>query len=396
MTFAPPDLLRARVARLRRALEAASLDALVVSHLPNIFYFSNFSASAGVLVVGASRLYLLADFRYSAAIDALAADGWLPDEIEVGRVDGSYDQALVRALETGGWGPRVGFEGARVSVKQHGWLAARLATSGQPEGDGAAQADGSATAVALVSTDGLVEALRRRKDEYELDVLREAGRRLSAVARDVLHDVVVAGRSEQAIAADIDWRVRAAGFERPAFETIVASGPNAALPHAHAGERVTEACDLVVVDFGGVYRGYCVDLTRTVALGAPTERMIDLYRAVASAQDAALGRVRAGVPAHVVDAAARDRLAELGLGEAFGHGTGHGLGLEVHEEPRIGKRRPDDPPTELDAGMVCTIEPGAYLPGFGGVRLEDDVIVTPDGCEMITDVPRDAQLLSLT
>ena len=378
MTLAPRDLLRARVERLRRKLGAAGIDGLVTSHPPNIFYLSNFSASAGVLVVGALRLYLLTDFRYSAAVDTLASDGRLPPDLDVVRVEGSYDEALAVVLEAWPAGSRVGFESARLSVKQHRWLEARLAGT-----------------VTLEPTDGLVEALRRRKDDYELDVLREAGQRLSAVAREVLGEVVAAGRTEQAIAADIDWRVRRAGFERAAFETIVASGPNSALPHARAGDRVVGPGDLVVVDFGGVYGGYCVDLTRTVAIGEPSSRMRALYSAVASAQDAALGAVKNGVPTHEVDAAARGRLTALGFGEAFGHGTGHGLGLEVHEEPRVGKRRPDDPSVVLlQSGMVCTVEPGAYLPGFGGVRLEDDVIVTDGGCETITDVPRDARLLS--
>jgi Xaa-Pro aminopeptidase len=250
-------------------------------------------------------------------------------------------------------------------------------------------------AVEIVPTDGIVEGLRVTKDAAELDVLREAGRRLSGVARALISgDTVQAGRSERDVAADIDLALKRAGFSRPAFETIVAGGPNAALPHARPGDRELAVGDLVVLDFGGVLDGYSVDLTRTLFLGEPDAEARRLYRAVAEAQDAALAAVGPGVTADVVDSAARDVLVRHGLGEAFGHGTGHGLGLDVHEEPRVGRRRAEGPePAMLAPGMVITIEPGAYVPGFGGVRIEDDVIVTETGSERITDVPRDARLL---
>lgn len=378
MRLAPPEHLEARLARLRSALSGRSLSALIVSHRPNIFYMSNFAASAGLLVVTAPRLYLLADFRYSAAIDSLAAGGWLPTGVEAVRVDGTYEEALARLLESQLAGQQVGFESAHLTVKEHLWLGRRLEA-----------------AVDLVAVEGMVEAGRVRKDAFELDVLREAGRRISAVARAALAEVVRPGLTEAQMAADIDHRMRRAGFERPAFETIVATGPNAALPHARPGDRRAADGDLVVVDFGGMFDGYAVDLTRTVVVGEASLEARRLYHAVAAAQDAALAAVRAGVASDAVDAAARDTLGGFGLADAFGHGTGHGLGLEVHEEPRVGKRRSEGPaPAVLEAGMVCTVEPGAYLPGFGGVRIEDDVIVTQDGYELITDVPRDARLLT--
>jgi Xaa-Pro aminopeptidase len=204
------------------------------------------------------------------------------------------------------------------------------------------------------------------------------------------------GRSEREVAADIDWRLRQAGFERPAFETIVASGPNSAMPHARPGERVLEPGDLVVLDFGGVYGGYCVDLTRTVSLGEPAAEARRVYGAVHDAQTAAIEAVRPNVRASQIDAAARDTLKGHGLGEAFGHGTGHGLGVEVHEAPHIRPRQESAAPSALAAwtaddsiepGMVFTIEPGAYIPGWGGVRIEDDVLVTGDGREVLTTVP---------
>jgi Xaa-Pro aminopeptidase len=188
--------------------------------------------------------------------------------------------------------------------------------------------------------------------------------------------------------------MRAAGYERTAFDTIVASGPNAARPHYRAGDRVLAAGDLVVLDFGGVLDGYCCDLTRTVSVGPPSLESARLHAAVREAQQAAIAAVRPGVEATEVDRAARSVLVAHGLGEAFGHGTGHGLGLDVHEEPRITRPLPDVAPVHLEPGMVFTIEPGAYIPGWGGVRIEDDVLVTADGCEVLTTVPRD--LLALT
>ena len=238
-------------------------------------------------------------------------------------------------------------------------------------------------APALVPTERLVERVRLIKDGVELDTLREAGRRLGRLALEV-PEFVRAGRTERAIAADIDTAVRRAGFSRPAFETIVASGPNSALPHARPTDRPVGVGQPTVLDFGGVYGGYCVDLTRTVQLGAVSERQARLYAAVREAQDAAIRAVRPGVAASAIDAAARSVLERHGLGEAFGHGTGHGLGLEVHEEPRIARQSPRLPDQVIEPGMVFTIEPGVYVPGVGGVRIEDDVLVTVDGCEVLT------------
>jgi Xaa-Pro aminopeptidase len=191
----------------------------------------------------------------------------------------------------------------------------------------------------------------------------------------------------------IDWRIRQGGFTRSAFDTIVAAGPNAALPHAHPGERKLTEGDLVVLDFGGVYDSYCVDLTRTVSVGRPSGRAREVYGAVLDAHDRAIGAVRPGASRLDIDAVARDTLGQYGLGEAFGHGTGHGLGIEVHEAPRLVQRRPDvDTRDEhVAAGMVFTIEPGAYLPDWGGVRIEDDVLVTVNGVEVLTDVTTELQ-----
>jgi Xaa-Pro aminopeptidase len=304
------------------------------------------------------------------------------------RVDGSYEEGLAGLLERLD-ASAVGLEAGSVSWKRADWWRRRL---GAPlVGSEEARA---ATGRRFVATDGIVERARMVKDPQEVAVLREGAARLSQVARSLIaDDVVRPGRPEQEIAAEIDWRMRQAGFARPAFDTIVAAGPHSAMPHAHPTSRTVQQGELVVVDFGGVLDGYCVDLTRTLAMGEPGAEARRLYRAVREAQRRAIGAVRAGAATDAVDAAARDHLGTFGLAEAFGHGTGHGLGLEIHEEPRLGKRRAEGPaPTELEAGVVCTVEPGVYVPGVGGVRLEDDVLVTADACEILTDVPFDSRL----
>jgi Xaa-Pro aminopeptidase len=215
---------------------------------------------------------------------------------------------------------------------------------------------------------------------------------LTGVA-DVTFRALYAGMSERALAAVLEAAMRDAGYERLAFDTIVASGPNGAFPHYRAGDRLLEQGDLVVLDFGGVLDGYCCDLTRTVSVGVPSDEARRVYHAVLDAQQAAIAAVQPRVRASDVDAAARDLLQSRGLGEAFGHGTGHGLGLDIHEEPRVARHRPDLPVVPLEPGMIFTIEPDAYIPGWGGVRIEDDVLVTESGCDVLTGVSR--ELLSL-
>jgi Xaa-Pro aminopeptidase len=394
--LAPRDTLAARHTRLREALRAANLDGLVVTHLPNVFYLTNFLGTAGIAVVMRERLYLILDFRYSAAARELwDTPSGCPDA-EIVPVEGSYDEtlaALLRKLKPS----RVGVEGTTLSLHRAHDLAQRMgATLDLGSGSAAVVAQGfspvSPDALSLVSTEGVVERLRLVKDAHEIEMLRRGAVLLSAVALDVIADAK-AGLTEQELAAKIDWRIKSAGFERCSFETIVASGPNSALPHAHPGARTLREGDLVVLDFGGVYGGYCVDLTRTVALGEPDAEMQRVYDAVLEAQRAAIAAVKPAVRAGDVDAAARETLGRHQLAEAFGHSTGHGLGVEIHETPRIGPRReatggtPAPPDEAIEPGMVFTIEPGAYLPGWGGVRIEDDVLVTSDGVEVLTNVP---------
>ena len=242
--------------------------------------------------------------------------------------------------------------------------------------------------VRLVPTERIVERARVIKDAHEVATFRTAAAMLSKVAARVL-DSLGPGRSELEVAADIDTFLRQAGFAKPAFDTIVASGANSALPHARPEDRRLLAGDSVVLDFGGVYDGYCVDLTRTVQLSPATDAFLRTFAAVRAAHSAAIAAIRPGLKASLVDTAAREVLTAHGLGDAFVHGTGHGLGLEVHEEPRITRPGSVAMDETLEPGMVFTVEPGAYLPGAHGVRIEDDVVVTAEGCDVLTSVPID-------
>ncbi len=372
MSHAPSRALSARQQNVRSELTSRGLDALVVTSLSNILYLTNFTGSAAIVVLTADRLFFITDFRYLTVLEEAKGTVHECPDTDVVTVEGSYDATLARLLAAHPF-RRIGFEAAHLTVDRHRWLTATVAAEGPKDAE-------------LVATERLVERARVRKDPYEIATLREAAKRLSRVADAVPADVV-RGLSERDVALAIDRRVRQAGFQRPAFDTIVASGPNAALPHARPGERTITEGDLVVLDFGGVYDSYCVDLTRTVSVGPASSRAREVYDAVLEAHDRAIASVAPGRSRFAIDAAAREVLGRHGLSEAFGHGTGHGLGIDVHEDPRISKQGPGVNTEDLAvaAGMVFTIEPGAYLPGWGGVRIEDDVLVTDIGVEVLTD-----------
>jgi Xaa-Pro aminopeptidase len=375
MPFASSLHLASRVSRLRALMEEVRLPALLVTHLPNVRYLTNLSASAAACLVEPDRVALVTDFRYGESARRLIDEGVSAPGCDLTIVRSTYDETIVGLLKDLA-GDRFGVEAAHLTLARSRWLEAHLAAAGDP-------------AKTLVPTERLIERLRVVKDDHEVAALCRAARLLSSVAQH-LRPAVRAGLRELEVAAWIDSALKTAGFTRYAFDTIVASGPNGAHPHARAGERRLATGDLVVLDFGGVYDGYCVDLTRTFALGEPSGEARRVHAAVLAAQRAAIAAVRPGVRASDVDRAARDVLSHAGLGEAFGHGTGHGLGLEIHEEPRIAapnQGRDDD--VALEPGMVFTVEPGAYLPGWGGVRIEDDVLVTDTGCEVLTEASRD-------
>jgi Xaa-Pro aminopeptidase len=371
MHVAPAPLRLARQAKLRAAVLDAGLDALLVTSLSNVAYLSGLFASAAAAVITRDRFTLITDGRYLGIAQGLTAD--MPGvELVTTPATIPFDHALAEALCSIGHG-RAGFEAAHLTVKRFRDLQSSV-TKLAPRCE-------------LESVEGLVEQLRMVKDEWELGVFTEAGGRLSEAAKCIIPKAL-AGMRERDVAALIEAELRRVGFDKPAFDTIVASGPNSAVPHYRAGDRVLTAGDLVVLDFGGMFRGYAVDLTRTITVGPANARQRKLLEDIAAAQDVGFAAVHQGAPATDIDRLTREAMTAAGLGEAFGHGTGHGLGLEVHERPRIAQFRAELPGEPLQPGMVFTIEPGAYFPDWGGARIEDDAALTASGAVWLTSVPR--------
>ena len=345
------------------------LDALVISTPVNITYLTGFTGSTALVVVTPTDVLLLTDGRYEFAVTDARAAGRLGPVVPV-IVGRRYEVTLGEVVAARGW-RRVGFESAHVTVATLGSWQRRV------------------SGVEWVPIERLVERHRMIKDADEVAVLRRGGLAIADVASE-LRTIVKPGRTEREVATGIEQAMKGAGFSGPAFPTIVAAGPNSAHPHARPTDRPLQPGDLVVLDFGGVLDGYCVDLTRMAAVGEISAEAEVLFMAVRDALAAALASVRPGIEVPQIDAAARDLLAARGLGEAFLHATGHGLGMEVHEAPRIARVDPEAPESDrLEAGMVFTIEPGAYVSGLGGVRLEDDVLVTAGGVEVLTPASRD-------
>jgi len=358
-TGAPGDPAPGRLDSLRERLAEEELDALVVSHPPNFRYLSGFSGSAGLLLVQGHGALLLVDGRYDEqAVEEVGAG------IEVRVAEESLRDLLAEALGTSDDPPRVGLEAHRLTV------------------EGAGRIREAAGDVEWSETTDLVEDLRAVKDADEVRRIARAAE-VACRALEELLNVVEEGVSEQALVAELEYRLRAAGSGRPAFDSIVASGPRSALPHATPGERRVREGDLVLLDFGATVEGYCSDVTRTVVLGPAREWQREVQEAVRAARDAAVEAAVPGREAREVDRAAREVLEERGLVESFPHSTGHGLGLEVHEGPSLSRKSDEI----LRDGNVVTIEPGVYLRGRGGIRLEDDVVVA-DHPRVLTDAPR--------
>ena len=350
-----------RAERLEAAIAERELDRLLVTDLLDVRWLSGFTGTNAVVVVGGGERLLWTDFRYAERAEQELAPGWE-------RVLAEQELLPELAARLAG---RVGFDDARLSVRQHRRLGELL-----PEG------------VELVPAGGLVGELRRAKDAHELAAIAGAAKLADAVYAWTL-ERGLRGRSEREVVVAAEHRMRELGAEGPSFPTIVATGANGALPHAEPGEREIAAGDLVVFDMGAIVEGYCSDCTRTFAVGEPGPEAREVYELVLEAQAAALAAVRAGVACREVDAAARGLIEAAGHGERFGHGTGHGVGLEIHEAPRLNKRSTE----ALVEGDVVTVEPGIYLSGQFGVRIEDLVVVTADGHRNLSGLPKVLQIV---
>ncbi len=350
-----------RLGRLRLSFPALGADAILVSHLPNIRYLCGFTGSAGLLLVDSSSATLFTDSRYTFQAR---------EEVSGARIH-ICKRGLIRAA---GEGLRLRKGRTRVA-----YSASTMTVAQKTALDVA-----SGSRIRWVPDGNAVEKLRAVKDAGELRIMREAAHAISAVFARVLPQIRP-GIAELAIAAEIEHEIKRLGGSGPSFETIVASGPRSAWAHARPTSKLLGKNELVVLDQGAILRGYCSDMTRTVFLGKASRKVKSLYSAVLGAQEAGKRAIRPGVTAGDVDKAARNTLRRARLDCYFTHSLGHGLGLEVHELPRLGKGEQ----TVLQEGMVLTVEPGVYLEGVGGIRIEDDVVVTAGGAEVLTSAPRE-------
>jgi Xaa-Pro aminopeptidase len=342
-----------RLAKLRRRLAERELPAILISQADNRRYLSGFVGSAGHLLISQQRAILATDFRYTEQARKQAPD------FEVIEIKGEMERwlpELLGELKPG----KLGFEAGDITFAAHQKLKEATGKIDPPP--------------EMVPTQGLVESLRAVKEPEELELLSRAAQ-LADAALEHLLTLIHPGTTETEAAWELERFMRERGSERVPFEPIVASGPNAALPHARPSPRAIPAGEPVVIDIGAQVGGYASDLSRTLCLGNGSQKFTEVYTVVQKAQQAALDGVRPGMTGEEADRLARRIIEEAGHGSAFGHGLGHGLGLGGHEEPRLGPGSPD----LLVEGMVFTIEPGIYLPGWGGVRIEDMVVLERDG-----------------
>ena len=366
----------ARAARLRPLFADAGIDALLVTSLPNVRYLTGFTGSSAMVLVTGDALAFTSDGRYrTQAGEQLAAAG-VDAHIEIGATVAAQRDALGSMLPPSS---RLGLEAHAVTWAQQRDFA-RALTGHELAGHELAGHE-------LVPTDGLVELLRRVKEPGEVARIRAA----CAIADDALAALLptLADRpTERDFALDLEVEMRRRGASGNSFDPIIASGPNGAKPHARPSARRVERGELIVIDFGCIVDGYCSDMTRTVSVGDPGPEARRVWDVVRESQWAGREAVRAGADCAAVDRACRDVIVAAGWGDSFVHGTGHGVGLEIHEAPRVAASARDT----LESGSVVTVEPGVYLPGVGGVRIEDTVVVTPDGADPLTEFPKDLVL----
>ncbi len=345
-----------RAERLESGLAEKELDALVITNLVNVRYLTGYTGSNGAAVVGPGLRVFFTDFRYLTQ-----AAEQVPDEFE--RAQGQRDLLGEVAERLSG---RVGFEDATMSVRQHERFRGLV-------GDG----------VEMVPAADLVEKLRAVKEPAEVERIRTAARLADEALTAVLERGLV-GRTEHEVAVDLEHTMRVLGADAPSFPSIVAHGPHGALPHAVPRQDPIAAGKLITIDWGAILDGYCSDCTRTYATGNLEDDAAAGYELVRAVQEKSVEAVRAGADGKDVDSLGRDEIAAAGHGDHYGHGLGHGVGLEVHESPNLSQRSTDT----LVAGNIVTVEPGIYVPGRFGVRIEDLVAVTEDACDVLSGLPK--------
>jgi Xaa-Pro aminopeptidase len=351
-----------RLTKLREFMKSEAIEAWLITHATNRKYLTGFTGSAGYVLLTGTQAWLITDFRYMTQ-----AKQQLPTTIAVVQHDAAKPlQTIADILREEGI-RELHFEQDHVSVATyHKYV----------------EAFGAHTK--LTASTSQVETLRQTKDAEEIAHIRQAVRLADEAFAHILQ-FLKPGVSEREVAFELELHMRRGGATAPSFEIIVASGERSALPHGIASDRLIGRDEFVKMDYGAIVQGYCSDLTRTVVMGKPSPKHVEIYKIVLAAQQAVLSKLRAGMTGREADALARQVIENHGYGDYFGHGTGHSLGLEIHEQPRLSKLEE----RELQVGNVVTVEPGIYLPEFGGVRIEDIVMIQEHSCEILTQSPKD-------
>lgn len=356
-------IMKVRLEKVLKGMAEQEVDGLFLMREANIRYVSGFTGGDSFILLTPKKRIFITDSRYTEQAEQ-ECPGY---EIVQHRGDfPSLEEAIARFAAEEKL-KKIGFEQDFVTFEVYDKIRRTLRENTE-----------------LIPTSGLVEAVRFIKDEQEIAFIKKAAEISDAVFTYIL-GLIKPGMREKEIEIEIDYRMKKLGALSPAFPTIVASGPRGSLPHALPSDRIVQRGDLITMDFGAVYQGYCSDITRTVSLGEPNEKQKEIYQIVKEAQEAGLRAVRAGIAGSWTDKTAREVIEKAGYGSYFGHGLGHGVGLEIHEEPSLNKNCRK----VLAAGAVVTVEPGIYIPNWGGVRIEDTVLVTKEGCEILTHSPKE-------
>lgn len=362
-------IYRKRIAALKRAMRAKGLQSLLITNRPDIRYLTGFHGEASWLIVGGAKPIVISDFR-------LAEDLAPVRPLATVVIRGAMTMVEAVAEAIGKRGAKLGVPRAHLTLDEYAQLSSALGAS------------------RLVATGGLISGLRVQKDAAEVALLRKAIRIQEESLCNIL-PTIEPGQTEGEVCALLEYEMKSLGADGPSFETIIAAGGNSSRPHHRPTQAKLRAGQLLLIDWGACVRGYHGDLTRTFAIGKWPRPFEDIYSIVLEAQLAAIDAIKPGVMSSDVDAAARNIITKAGYGEAFGHGTGHGIGLNIHEAPNLGQPSSARPPTALEPGMVVTVEPGIYLPGAGGVRIEDDVLVTERGRRVLSTLPKDKKWAKL-
>src|SRR3954471_23205492 len=369
--------LKVRQKAVRDALKELKLDGLLLTHPPDLAYLTNFTGEDSIGLITDKDFFLVTDFRYKEQADLEA--GWLKVSVR----DGKMSDALAKVLGDAKV-KRVGFEANFTTFGQVHAIdrVMKDGKNGAPAGAGSGA--GTSAGIELVPLEDVMANIRKVKDDHEIDLIRKSVG-IAEEAFDAVRGEIKVGLTENYLAGLLVFELRSRGASNSSFPVIVAAAANSSLPHYRPGESLVQRDQPLLIDWGTLYKGYCSDLTRTLMVGRVSPRIKQIYKIVHEAQDAAVKFLRPGVITMQADRVARDVIDRAGFGQQFGHGLGHGIGRDIHELPTMRKTGGEE---ELRPGMIVTVEPGIYLSGEGGVRIEDDVLITHSGCEVLSSLDR--------